>query len=81
MAERAGDGAGAASGRRREDDQRAGRGRGGWESAGGGEGAGLGGRAGGLFMVVPVLGGPQGHRKVLSASSNEARLCGTEASY
>ena len=75
VAERVDDGAGARGGRRWEEDQRAGRGRGGWESAGGGEGAGLGGRAGGLVMVVPVRGGPHGHRKVLSASSNEARLC------
>ena len=28
------------------------------------------------IMVVPVRGGPHGHHKVLSASSNEARLCG-----
>jgi hypothetical protein len=34
----------------------------------------VGGRAGGPVTVVPMRGGPQGYRKVLSASSNEARL-------
>ena len=44
-----------------------GRGGGGWRP-------GVGGRAGGPVTVVPMRGGPQGYRKVLSASSNEARL-------
>lgn len=77
MAERADDGAGAASGRRREEDQRAGRGQGAGRAGGGPGGGwrpGVGGRAGGPVTVVPIRGGPQGYHKVLSASSNEARL-------
>ncbi len=59
MAERANDGAGAASGRRREKDQRAGRGRGAGRAGGvpGGEWRpGVGGRAGGPVTVVPMRG-------------------------